>query len=155
MSCDRCRESRPTAYVELRYNVGALVMRQEYATRGELCRGCLHRVFADYTLRNVTLGWWGIISFFMTWYFLAANLADYTRALSELRHERAPKAGATPRAAAAGAEADARLAVFEHNVRVRLRSGQAPADIGHDLAGLHDVGLEDAMRFVERVRLAG
>lgn len=136
--------------MELHHNVGMLVMRREYATEGQLCRSCLDRAFWHHTLRNVTLGWWGMISFFMTWYFLAANLIAYVRARSELREMRPREA---PRVEVAeGDEAQRILVPFEHNVRMLLRTGDAPEAIARDLARTHRVAPTAAQRFVEQVR---
>jgi hypothetical protein len=156
MACERCFQASPTTYVEMHYNVGMLFMRQEYVTSGELCRSCVHRVFADHTLRNLTLGWWGMISFFMTWYFLISNTAQYFGALSALGESGPRRTGQGPSpTVATGPEAAARLMPFEHNVRLRLRKGEGADDVAHDLAATHDVTLDDARSFVDRVQRAG
>ncbi|HYO53394.1 hypothetical protein [Archangium sp.] len=152
MRCDLCFQSEPTAYVEFHHNVGMLFLRREYTTQGELCRSCLNRSFWDHTLRNLTLGWWGTISFFMTWYFLVSNLVTYVRARSELG-KAAPRRAA-PRAAASGEEARHILEPFEHNVRMRLRDGETPEEVAKDLARFHGVELASAQRFVEQLREA-
>jgi hypothetical protein len=151
MRCDLCYQSEPTAYVELHHNVGMLIMRREYTTRGELCRSCLGRAFWHHTLRNLTLGWWGTISLLMTWYFLASNLVTYVRARSELG-KAAPRR--TARATASGEEARRLLEPFEHNVRMRLRDGEAPEEVARDLARFHGVELASAQRFVDQLREA-
>ena len=48
-------------------------LRQTYSTRARLCNSCLHEAYFHHLLRNVTLGWWGTISFFATIYYLLAN----------------------------------------------------------------------------------
>jgi hypothetical protein len=151
MTCDSCQGPGPTSYAELRHNVGMLVMRQVHTTAGELCRSCLKRAFWRHTFSNVTLGWWGMISFFMTWYFLFANIGEYTRALGELGAD-APVPVAAPRMIAEGEAALERLAVFAHNVRLRLRAGEAADEIARDLAATHDVTVSDATAFVRNVR---
>jgi hypothetical protein len=124
-----------------------LFLRRAYTTQGELCRRCLGRTFWHHTLRNLTLGWWGTISFFMTWYFLASNLVTYVQARIELG-KMAPRRAA-PKAVASGEEAQRILEPFEHNVRMRLRDGEAPEAIAKDLARFHEVELASAQRFVE------
>lgn len=136
--------------MELHHNVGMLLMRREYATEGQLCRRCLDQAFWHHTLRNLTLGWWGMISFFITWYFLIANLIAYVRARSELGEARPREA---PRAEVAeGDEAQRILGPFEHNVRMLLRTGDAPEVIARDLARTHGVAPTAAQRFVEQIR---
>lgn len=150
MRCDSCYRSGPSAHVQLRHNVGMLFIRREYATEGELCRPCLHRAFWHHTLRNLTLGWWGVISFFMTWYFLVGNLLDYVQARMELGKHEARHAPSEK--VASGEEALRLLGPFEHNVRLRLRDGEAPSVIGADLSRMQGVALDAALRFVEQVR---
>lgn len=152
MRCDLCFQSGPTAYVELHHNVGMLFLRREYMTQGELCRECLGRAFWHHTLHNLTLGWWGTISFFMTWYFLVSNLFAYVQARGELGTA-APRRDA-PKADASGEEAWRLLEPFEHNVRMRLRDGEAPEEVARDLARFHGVALADAQHFVEQLRAA-
>src|SRR3982751_2946576 len=85
MACQTCGDSGLTTHVELRHNVGMLFTRQVHTTAGYLCRPCLHRAFGKHTLLNLTVGWWGTISFFMTWYFLFSNTTAYMRGLGELK----------------------------------------------------------------------
>jgi hypothetical protein len=150
--CQACGTYAPTQAVTLRHNVGMLFMRQQFTTQGALCRSCLHRKMGHHTLCNLTLGWWGTISFFATCAFLIANLVEYASALYRLRGARvaAVAAAVTPDAS----EALARLAPYEHNVRLRLRAGEAAGSIGDDMARLVGVAPADARGFVERVRAA-
>ena len=153
MRCDLCNQSEPTTYVELQHNVGMLIMRRVYTTQGELCRRCLSKRFWHHTLSNLTLGWWGTISFFMTWYFLVSNTFTYVRAQGELGREGARKVEPV-RSIAAGEDARRILERFEHNVRLRLRTGETPEEVARDLARFHGVELADAQRFVTQVREA-
>lgn len=152
MRCDLCYQSGPSVYVELHYNIGMLVLRRQCSTVGQMCRGCLNRTFWDHTLRNVTLGWWGTISFFMTWYFLASNTLTYLQARSELGPAK-PRREAAP-AVASGEEARRILEPFEHNVRLRLRTGETPEEVAKDMARFHGVELASAQRFVDQIREA-
>lgn len=149
MRCDLCSRPEPSTYVELHHNIGMIILRRVSSTEGELCRKCLHRAFWGHTLRNVTLGWWGTISFFMTWYYLASNLVTYLSALHELRGRR-PRHEARP-SVVAGEEARRLLEPFEHNVRLRLRDGETPEAVGADLARLQGVEPAAALHFVEQV----
>jgi hypothetical protein len=135
--------------VELHHNVGMVLMRRQYTTSGQLCRRCLRSAFWHHTLRNLTLGWWGTISFFMTWFFLASNLIAYVRARSELGKARPREAPSS--AVATGDEAQRILGPFEHNVRMLLRTGDLPADIARDLSRTHGVEATAAQRFVEQI----
>ena len=58
-----------------------LIMRREQHTSGSLCRNCIDKIFWKYTFTNLLLGWWGVISFFMTIIFLLGNTYAYLTAL--------------------------------------------------------------------------
>lgn len=152
MRCDTCSSSGPTAFAEFRHNVGMLLMRREYATAGELCRRCLARAFWHHTLRNLTLGWWGALSFVMTWVFLVSNVAAYLRALHALGTRRAAVVSLPE--VASGEAALRLLSRFEHNVRLRLREGEDARAIASDLTRVHGVTQASAEHFVEGVAQA-
>lgn len=152
MRCDTCSSNAPTAPAEFRHNVGMLLMRREYVTAGDFCRACLGRAFRHHTLRNVTLGWWGTLSFVMTWVFLVSNLVGYLRALQALGARRA-KVTSLPEVAS-GEAALRRLAPFEHNVLLRLREGEDVQALARDLARVHAVTQDTAEHFVECVAQA-
>jgi hypothetical protein len=152
MRCDTCSSPGPAAPAEFRHNVGMLLMRREYATVGDFCRACLGRAFRHHTLRNVTLGWWGALSFVMTWVFLVANVASYLRALGALGTRRAPVTSLPE--VLSGEAALRRLARFEHNVRLRLREGEDVQALASDLARVHGVTRASAEHFVEGVAQA-
>jgi hypothetical protein len=153
MACQNCFQPGPAHYVELHHNVGMLVVRQTYATRARLCRACLHRAYGHHMVRNLTLGWWGTLSFFFTWFYLLSNTVTYLSALQRLR--RGGDADATPAPAPParleGDDAMARLRPFEHNVRMRLRAGESVKQIGDDLASMQDVVPAVAAGFVDEV----
>jgi hypothetical protein len=80
MSCASCGIEGPTQYVSFRQNIGLLVMRLTNKVDAELCRPCMIRCFRSYTLTTLFVGWWGVISFFMTPYILFQNLRAYISA---------------------------------------------------------------------------
>lgn len=125
-----------------------LFMRRVYETEGRLCSQCLGEAFRKHQLSNLFLGWWGTISFFMTFVFLIENTRVYFAARKDLRGmlERREAARFVPQ----GTPAE-RLSPFRHNVRLRLRRDEAPADIAADLASTHQVELADAEAFVRSV----
>ena len=152
MRCDTCSRSVPTAPAAFRYNVGMLLMRREYATSGDFCRACLGRAFWHHTLRNVTLGWWGALSFVMTWVFLVSNVSAYVEARRALGRGRAPVVSLPE--VASGEAALRRLSRFEHNVLLRVREGEDVQAIARDLARVHRVTEASAELFVEAVAQA-
>jgi hypothetical protein len=150
--CDLCQQGNPSVHVQLRHNVGLLFMRQVYETEGRLCSACLSRAFRKHQLCNVFLGWWGMISFVMTWVFLFENTRVYFTARRELNGmlERREATRFVPE----GSPED-RLAPFRHNVRLRLRRGEDPGVVAVDLAETHQVPVGTAEAFVSGVEREG
>jgi hypothetical protein len=77
-------------------NVGLLVLRLTRRVEGQLCAACVRRSFVQTTTTTALLGWWGVISFFVTPIYLIGNLSAYSQARAVLlsRHGRD---GTTPR----------------------------------------------------------
>src|SRR5689334_978901 len=88
MVCPVCRRIAPTTYVAFYWNIGALILRWHKYIKGNLCRQCIHRHFWEYTLINVTLGWWGVISLIVTPVFIVSNVVRYIIALFKLSQSR-------------------------------------------------------------------
>lgn len=122
-----------------------LFMRREYETQGRLCAKCLSDAFRKHQLSNLFLGWWGTISFFLTWVFLIDNTRGYFRAKQELASltQRREAARFVPQ----GTPLE-RLSPFRHNVKLRLRREEPAGLIAADLASTHEVPLADAEAFV-------
>jgi hypothetical protein len=125
-----------------------LIMRREYETQARLCSICLSEAFRRHQISNLFLGWWGTISFFMTFYFLFANTRAFFEARKELGRmvERREFRPVVPQGSP-----EERLAPFRHNVRLRLRRNESARSIAEDLAELHQVPLRDAETFVQSV----
>lgn len=81
MMCQSCGIVAPTKAVAFHQNIGVLVIRFTSSMEGNLCKPCIHSTFWKMTAINLTLGWWGIISFIMTIFFLINNLFYYLTAL--------------------------------------------------------------------------
>jgi hypothetical protein len=75
--CRMCGARGPTQDVSFNQNIGLLVVRLTQTFEGPLCHPCVHRTFWQYTLVTLFLGWWGIISFFMTPFILLFNTIVY------------------------------------------------------------------------------
>jgi hypothetical protein len=146
--CDNCHSGSPSVQVLLRHNVGMLFMRRTYATEGRLCSECLGKAFTKHQLSNLFLGWWGTISFFMTFVFLIDNTRVYFAARRDLKHMRERKEAS--RFVPQGSASE-RLSPFRHNVRLRLRRDEEPSRIAADLAETHQVALSDAEAFIRSI----
>ena len=77
MICQACGVEAPTKYVAFYQNIGALVMRFSRSAEGNMCKSCIHSTFWQYTLTTLVLGWWGVISFIVTPFFILNNLCRY------------------------------------------------------------------------------
>ncbi len=144
MRCHRCNDE-PAAYVEFHHNVGMLFMRQMHSSEGRMCRRCASRAFWHHQIRNLVFGWWGILSFFFTWFFLVGNTARYVSARYRIGRERFEDG---MRARADAPDAERRLAAFDDTVARRLRGGESPEDIATDLVDATGVPEKHARRFV-------
>lgn len=88
MSCQICGANKTTVLADFSGNIGAIIMRFERSIRGYMCRLCVHKQFWKFTAMNFFLGWWGVISFFVTPIHLVTNTAVYLKCLHSLRkHE--------------------------------------------------------------------
>jgi len=56
-----------------------LVLQRFVTLRTTLCRECGIKVTKDYTGRTLVQGWWGIISFFVNWFFLVENVVAWVQ----------------------------------------------------------------------------
>lgn len=57
-------------------------MRFSKEVKGNLCKDCSNKYFWPFTLTTLFLGWWGVISFFVTLYTIPNNIGCYLRTLS-------------------------------------------------------------------------
>ncbi len=79
MRCESCGLETPTAKVQLYQNIGMLVMRRYRSVKGNICKPCIDNYFWQYTLATSVLGWWGLISLFITPLFIANNLFQFVK----------------------------------------------------------------------------
>ena len=81
MFCQTCGVEAPTKYVEFHRNIGLLFLRLSASIKGDLCKRCIHKHFWEMTLVTIFLGWWGVISFLVTPFFLLNNVIRYVGCL--------------------------------------------------------------------------
>ena len=86
MACQFCGVEGPTQAVCFEQNIGMLYARRGTKVEAELCRPCIGMYFRSFTLTTLFIGWWGIISLFMTPVILFSNVSQFLRA----RHLPAP-----------------------------------------------------------------
>ncbi len=80
MACQFCGVEGPTQAVCFEQNIGMLYARRGTKVEAELCRPCIGMYFRSFTLTTLFLGWWGIISLFMTPVILFSNVSQFLRA---------------------------------------------------------------------------
>jgi hypothetical protein len=83
--CQLCGSMRQTSPVTFHRNVGMLLVRQTHRLQGNLCKTCLSKKFWDFTMKNLLLGPWGVISLVMTPIYLITNTVSYISARQKLR----------------------------------------------------------------------
>lgn len=80
--CEKCGANAPTRSAYFIRHIGLLVMFIHSHVRGRMCRRCIDSAFLVNTGITAALGWWGIISFFVTCVALPVNVIQYLLALS-------------------------------------------------------------------------
>jgi hypothetical protein len=78
--CEKCGTEGDVVNVTFRRNIGALVVRFSQELRGNMCAGCIKSSFWETTLITLFLGWWGLISFIVSPFFLITNAVNYAAA---------------------------------------------------------------------------
>jgi hypothetical protein len=86
--CEICGHE-PAVAIVLRRGVGMLLMRRRFTLRVTACRDCGMKRFRDMQNSTMTQGWWGIISFFTNFYYIAENHKAY-RQLRKLDEPKMP-----------------------------------------------------------------
>ncbi|MGE3809258.1 MAG: hypothetical protein AB7K24_31730 [Gemmataceae bacterium] len=77
MICQNCGIEAPTKYVAFYQNIGLLILRMSKGVEGELCKPCIHHFFWEFTMMNLIVGWWGVISLIVTPFFILNNIVRY------------------------------------------------------------------------------
>ena len=84
--CQLCGVNAPVKYNEFYANIGMLFARRQISIKANMCKDCTNKYFWKYTLTNIFLGWWGVISFFATCFFMLNNTIRYISSLSLKKH---------------------------------------------------------------------
>ena len=93
--CELCGGRAANAGLVYFYgNIGMFVERRRFELKAEMCGPCLHQQFLKFTAMNLFLGWWGMISFWVTPVYLVRNFDEYGQALLRLLRSKKRKAKA-------------------------------------------------------------
>jgi hypothetical protein len=74
--------------VHFKANTALLFVRYESNQEGDLCGPCIHKTFIGYTIVNLLLGWWGLVSMIKTPGFILWNCGEYSDALKTMWRRR-------------------------------------------------------------------
>ena len=109
-------------------NIGALLMRFTKRIDGNLCKSCIHKYFWEFTLITLILGWWGVISFLTTLFYIPNNIIRYLFSLS--------LKPVPPRATVVELteEVISRLSPYAETIVARLNSGESLEHVAGDVA---------------------
>lgn len=77
--CASCGMDAHTRNVSFNRHVGAVILMFHRSVKGHFCRPCISKIFWSWTPLTFFLGWWGMISFFVTPIVLINNLVTYIR----------------------------------------------------------------------------
>ena len=88
--CKRCGNYAPVKNTGFHRHIGMIVLMHHSQIETLLCRRCADEIFWQYTLTTLFLGWWGMISFFITPFILVYNLVRYLGVLSLPKSSPAP-----------------------------------------------------------------
>ena len=75
--CGECREWTPCKKTTVMYVRGFLMTIWYGQVDTYLCRRCFNRVFVEFTFSTIFLGWWSLLSIFVTPIVLANNVRQY------------------------------------------------------------------------------
>lgn len=151
MWCEICGTNTAAVDIEMGNNIGMFIRRRSEITQAKVCRHCLNRVFGRHMLANLTLGWWGTISFFMTIHFTIKNITEYFRAssyLRELSEYRGKTAADNPHVE----NAEQQLEPFRHTIKMRIEGGEDCETIALSMAEIRQVSLQQARDYVEKIK---
>lgn len=94
--CTVCGTEGATKQVMFFQHIGAVVLMFNRHIKGRLCRNCINEYFATYTVMTTFLGWWGMISFFLTPLVLLHNFIRYLFCLGLKPAPHTPASGTVP-----------------------------------------------------------
>jgi len=119
MICQACGIEAATKYVSFHENIGVLFMRFSRSMQGNLCKNCIHKHFWKMTGTTAVVGWWGMISFIVTPFFLLNNIGRYAMCL------RMPPVGPDATIPSLSSEEFDRISPLANGMFDRLNGGQA------------------------------
>jgi len=158
--CEGCGRETHLEFAEFHQNIGLVYLRIHKQRAGEFCINCTKKYFWEMTLTSLFLGWWGVISFFVTPYFIIKNIINYNATLRDFKsnagrtpprpvqnYTAAPAMSSAPLPAA---QADS-LQPYTEEIITRLNAGESTILIARDIAARAGVSQERAAQYVTGV----
>jgi hypothetical protein len=78
--CGVCGCAAKTENLTFRQNVAGVFKRYTRTISGNMCAVCTEYIFWEFTGKTLLLGWWGLISFFVTPVVIVLNISSYFQA---------------------------------------------------------------------------
>ncbi len=79
--CQVCGRSGPTRFVTFHQNIGLVVWRLHRSVEGYLCKFCIDDAFFRMSGITLLFGWWGVISFVVSFVFLPMNVVRWAQTI--------------------------------------------------------------------------
>jgi len=154
MRCNACGKHAPTKYVEFYQNIGAFVMRFSKQIKGNLCKPCINKHFAQMTLTTAAVGWFGLISMILTPIFIINNIARFCSTIgmksepdaesdAETQLSAHPTLSLTP-------DALAKLQPYREELRTRLANGEEADQVAFHVGPRAGVSATQAELFIAK-----
>ncbi len=132
--CQVCGAHAPVKKLWAAQMIGMIIVFQYSYVNGMICRRCIDKELMQRTLISLFLGWWGVISFFLNWVVLAANIGAFIVSRGLPRGDEQP-AIAHPAAPVLHSPVYPAMTPGPPRVRVRLTDGSFAEAIRLDQRG--------------------
>jgi len=143
MLCQSCGRESKVWEAEFGMNIGALVLRFHRKKAGLMCAPCIHATFWTYTLTTLALGWWGVISFFLTPVIVIMNMFTYATVFFT-------KPCAANRPIDVDPAVARKLEFCREEMVERLLNKEPMQQIAEDIGARFGIGAEDVKAFYNR-----
>jgi len=146
MMCQSCGENAELRDSDFGMNIGAFIVRFHWVKQGRMCATCIHKTFWAYTLTTLLLGWWGVISFFVTPFILLMNIFTYATVFLMKPYPIDP--GPTALCAAVVSK----LEPYRGEIFRRLFKGEGMQQVAEEIGARVGVGAQDVKAFYNQAR---
>ena len=76
-TCERCRAVKNTKLCFFKENISSSFARSERTFTGNVCFGCMTKVFCEFTAKTLVGTWWGIIGALLGPAIIGGNIIEY------------------------------------------------------------------------------